>query len=191
MATILIPSCNSQTDLENLVNDEDISKIIKDFKQIEEVTEPNYGLLSYETKDIQNFKFGNITFSNYSVKDGYDYGSNSINICVENYESKKYLGSILNIVKEDEAKKLLAYLEKKHGNSEKRETGGNGIALFWEVKQSNQWIFLLQDTEHTREHIPYLSTKVIFVKQGVRIENSKDSNVFSILDNFNLAYPKE
>lgn len=190
MTSLFASSCTSQTDLENLVNDQNISDLVKKTTNTQQISDPDYGLLCYDTKEAQNFKFGTVVFSNYSVKDGYDYSVNTVKICVDNYQSNKFLGNILNIVNDQEGKKLKIYLEKAYGKPEKRDTGDNGIALFWNVDRSNQWIFLTQDIEYSRHKVAYLSTKVIMVKRGVKIENSKDKDVFSILDNFNLAYPK-
>lgn len=190
MTSVIVSSCTSQTDLESLVNDQDIPVLLKNTIEVHEIADPDYGLLCYDTKEAQNFKFGSVAFSKFSLKDGFDYSSNSVKICVDNHQSKRYLGTIINLVKEDEGKELATYLNNKYGNPEQRDTGENGIALFWNVDEKNQWIFLIQNTEYTRKKDSYLSTKVIVIKQGVRVENSNDSDVFSILDNFNLAYPK-
>jgi hypothetical protein len=189
MISSMIASCNSQTDLETLKYNESIIEIIKDTKETEKNQDAIYGLKSYTTEELQNFKFGDVSLSKYSVPDGYAYGTSNLYIHIDNYESSKYLGFSLCLTKEEEEKRLLMYLKKKYGNPEKRDTGGNGISLFWNVKQSNQWIFLSQNKENTRKNNEYLSTTITIVKQGTRVENSNDSKVFTILESFNMAYP--
>ena len=183
-------SCNSQTDLEVIKSDNNISTLVKNIPTSEKRLDELYGLMSYQTEDLQNFKFGEINFSKFKIPNGYAYGTNDLYLHVDNYTSNLFLGFTLNIVKEDESKKLLDYLKKAYGKPEVRETGGNGTSLFWNVTKSKQWIFLTQTKERTRKHDVYLSTKVIVVKQGTRIENSKDTKIFTILDNFSMSYPK-
>lgn len=187
---LTITSCNSQTDLEKLKIDSDISDLIKSIPTSEKRLDEQYGLMSYRIEELQNFKLGENTFSKFKIPNGYAYGTSDLYLHVDNYNTNKLLGFTLNIVKEEEAKKTLNYLKKKYGNPEVRDTGGNGISLFWNIKESKQWIFLTQNKERTRKHDIYVSTKVLFVKEGTRIENSKDSKIFTILDNFSMAYPK-
>lgn len=189
MITTVITSCNSQTDLETLKYNESVLEIIKNTKEIEKDQDAIYGLKSYRTEELQNFKFGDVSLSKYSVPDGYAYGTCNLYIHIDNYEVSKYLGFTLNITKEEEEKRLLMYLKKKYGNPENRNTGGNGISLFWNVKQSDQWIFLSQNKENTRKDNEYLCTTITIVKQGTRIENLNDPKVFTILESFNMAYP--
>ena len=187
---LTITSGNSQTDLEKLKIDSDISDLVKGIPTSEKRLDELYGLISYQTEELQNYKFGDISLSKFKIPNAYAYGTNDLYVHVDNYTSNLFLGFTLNIVKEDESKKLLVYLKKVYGNPEIRETGGNGISLFWNATKSKQWIFLTQNKERTRKQDVYLSTKVIVVKQGTRIENSKDSKIFTILDNFNMSYPK-
>ena len=190
MLSLMTTSCNSQTDLDELKFDSNVLGIVKDIKDIEKTRETDYGLLSYETEELQNFKFGDVSFSKYCVPDGYAYGSNSLDIHVDSYDSNNFLGITLNITNKEEVQKLLNYLKKKYGNPENRDTGGNGFAFLWQSDQSKQWIFFFQKEENTRKNNIYLSTRVVVLKQGTRVENAADSKVFTILESFNLSYPK-
>lgn len=190
MISTMITSCNSQTDLETLKYDRDISLLLKDVKSTEKIKDAYNSLLSYETEDLQNFKFGDVSFTKYSIPDGYAYGSNSLDIHVDSYDSNNFLGITLNITNKEEAQKLLNYLKKKYGNPENRDTDGNGLAFLWQCDQSKQWIFFFQKKENTRKNNIYLSTRVVVLKQGTRVENSNDPKVFTVLDLFNYMNPK-
>ncbi len=185
---LAIVSCNGQTDLETLKFDEKVpGNIVKGEKE----TEANYGLLAYKQADVQNYKLGTASFSAYSVPKGYEYSNNNLSVLVNSYQNNNYLGFILNLAKEDEGKKVIDYLTKTYGNPEKRSTDKTGTAYFWDAAAKNKWMFLTQTQELTQDNAKYTNTKLIVVKKGTRVENASDASVFSILDSFNLAYPKK
>jgi hypothetical protein len=190
MASLIITSCNSQTDLETLKTQQDISEVIKEIKNMEKTTDADYGLATYDTEDLQNFKFGDISLSKYSMPDGYSYSVNSLSIHVDEFGSNKFLGVTINIVKKDEAEKMLLYLTEKYGTPNNRETAGNGKALFWNVSKSKKWIFFTTQKDYTRKNSTYTSTKIMIIEEGIRVGNSKDNKTFTILDSFNLSFPK-
>lgn len=185
---LAIVSCNGQTDLETLKFDE---KVPENMVKGEKETEASYGLLSYRQADIQNYKLGSATFSAYTVPNGYDYSNNNLAVFVNTYQNNNYLGFVLNLAKEDEGKKTIDYLTKTYGSPEKRQTDKTGLAYFWDAASKNKWIFVTQTQESTRENAKYTSTKLVVVKKGTKVDNSSDAGVFSILDSFNLAYPKK
>jgi len=191
MCTTFI-SCNSQTDLELLEFDKPISDDIKKIKNVNEDSDALYGLLSYRTNELQNFKFGEVTFSKYAVPNGYDDAYNEIYIHVDNFNQNNYLGFSISITNDKEGEDLLNYLKKKFGKPEQRTTGlENGIVLVWEVKEPKQWILLVQNNGNTRDHKKYLQTDVTIVKQGVRVENTTNTKWFTILESFNVAHSKK
>jgi hypothetical protein len=190
MTSLMIISCNSQTDLETLRFGESIPEIIKKSNDIEKETDAMYGLKSFRTDELQNFKFGDCFFSKLSVPNGYAYSKNYIYIHVDNFNENKYLGFSLNIVNDDQSIALLKYLKKKFGNPEERDTEGNGIALFWQVEKPKQWIFFKQYKESTRDDKTYLNTTLTIVKQGIRVENTTNPKLFTILERFTLSNPK-
>lgn len=185
---LAIVSCNGQTDLESFKFDEKLpDNIIKGEKE----TEANYGLSSYKQANINNYKLGTASFSEYAVPKEYDYSNNNLALFVNSYQNNQYLGFILNLAKEDEGKKLIDYLTKTYGNPEKRSTDKTGVAYFWDASAKNKWLFLTQTQELTQSNTKYTNTKLIVVKKGTRVENSSDAGTFSILDSFTLAYPKK
>lgn len=185
---LAIVSCNGQTDLESLKFDE---KLPDNSLKGEKETEANYGLLSYKQANINNYKLGTASFSEYTVPKGYEYSNNNLALFVNSYQNNQYLGFVLNLAKEDEGKKLIDYLTKTYGNPEKRSTDKTGAAYFWDASAKNKWIFLTQTQELTQSNTKYTNTKLIVVKKGTRVENSSDAGTFSILDSFTLAYPKK
>lgn len=191
MTSLMIVSCNSQViDLETLKFDEQISESIKKINEIEQGPDPGYALKSYGTDKIENFKFGDFLFSNFSVPNGYAYSKNNIYIHVDNFNENKYLGFSATIVKDEESIALINYLKKKFGEPEERDTN-NGIAFFWQVKQPLQWVFLKQYKENNRDDKKYLHTDITVIKQGVRVENTTNTEVFTILQHFTLSNPKK
>lgn len=185
---LAIVSCNGQTDLESFKFDE---KLPDNSLKGEKETEANYGLLSYKQANINNYKLGTASFSEYTVPKGYEYSNNNLALFVNSYQNNQYLGFVLNLAKEDEGKKLIDYLTKTYGNPEKRSTDKTGAAYFWDASAKNKWIFLTQTQELTQSNTKYTNTKLIVVKKGTRVENSSDAGTFSILDSFTLAYPKK
>jgi len=185
---LAIVSCNGQTDLESLKFDE---KLPDNSLKGEKDTEANYGLLSYKQANINNYKLGTASFSEYTVPKGYEYSNNNLALFVNSYQNNQYLGFVLNLAKEDEGKKLIDYLTKTYGNPEKRSTDKTGAAYFWDASAKNKWLFLTQTQELTQSNTKYTNTKLIVVKKGTRVENSSDAGTFSILDSFTLAYPKK
>lgn len=190
---LLIISCNTtSTDLESLKFDKPIPEEIKGIKDIQEDDNGAYGLLSYRTNELQNFKFGDVSFSKYSVPNGYDDAYNLIYVHVDNFNQNKYLGFTISITNDKESNTLLNYLKKKFGKADERVNGlENGIALVWEVKDSNEWILFSQNTENTRHHKKYLNTELTIVKQGTRVLNSKNIKWLTILESFNGAHIKK
>jgi hypothetical protein len=188
-------SCNSQTDLEPLKFGTPIPENIKNIKNIKDVEKDDngtYGLKSYRSTELDNFKFGEVSFSKYAVPNGYDDAYSDIYIHVDNFEQNNYLGFSISIANDQEGTALLNYLKKKLGKAEERVNAlENGIALVWERKDSKQWILLEQNTENTRDRKKYLTTEITVVKQGTRVLNSKNPEVLTVLGSFTGAHSKK
>ncbi len=181
-------SCNSQTDLETIKFDKPVTEEIKKIKDAEKDDNGNYGLKSYKTTSLDNFKFGEVSFSKYNVPNGYDDAYSEIYIHVDNFEQNNYLGFSISLANDQQGTALLNYLKKKFGKGEERSTGlENGIALIWELKESKQWVLLEQNTENTRDHKKYLTTEVTIVKEGIRMLNSKNPEWLTVLENFKAS----
>jgi hypothetical protein len=191
MTSLIITSCNSQSiDLESLKFDQQISENILNIKKIEEDTDVTYGLKSYRTDELQNFNFGDLSFSKYSVPTGYDDGYSEIYVHVDNYKENKYLGFSISIANEKEGIALLNDFKKKYGKPEERNTGlVNGKAFVWKVKE--QWVLFVQHTENTRDHKNYIETNITIVKQGIRVENTNNLKWLTILESFYAMHAKK
>jgi hypothetical protein len=190
LASILITSCNVSTDIETLEYDTNISDFIASNKYLKKDIDAIYGLLSYRTDELQNFRFGDVNFSKYKVLKGYNADYNDLHIYVDNYKNNNFIGLTIEIAKEEEGKKLFDYLRKKYGEPESRESQ-NGLACVWHNNKLNQWILINQEKRETRDNKSFLYTKCTIVKKEVRVENSNDPKVFTILDLFSLAHPKK
>jgi hypothetical protein len=191
-AILMITSCSSQTDIDTLKFGDNVLTIIKDIEDIEKTRETDYGLLSYETQELQNFKFGNVSISKFKIPDSYDYGSNKLSIHIDQYDSNKYLGTTLEITNIEESKKILMYLEQKYGKPEKRYQAGdnNGKAYLWNIESLKKTILVTQVIEYTRKDNTYLSTRIVIVKEGIRLENTDDVKFPTITDQIKYLHPK-
>jgi hypothetical protein len=188
MTSLIIMSCNSQSiDLELLKFDQQIPESVLNIKKIKEDTDVTYGLSSYRTDELQNFKFGDITFSKYSVPNGFDDAYSEIYVHVDNYKENKYLGFSISIANEKEGIALLNYFKKKYGKPEERDKLGNSTAFVWELKDSKQWVLLVQNIFSTRDNKRYLQTDLTIVKQDLRVQNTTNVKWLTILESFNAT----
>ncbi|TWP29896.1 hypothetical protein ETU09_02630 [Apibacter muscae] len=186
----LMVSCQSQIDLEGLTPGEDISTLAKNLKETREDREPNYGLLGYRTENLDQYKFGEVSFSKYELPDGNVADYSDSYLFVDNFKKNRYLGFRLLLVNEKEGNQLLDYLRKQYGEPEVHEGSGKDKAYVWYVK--DQWILFNQKYgRKNQKGENFTSTYCMFVKQGTRVENSTDPKVFTILESFNMAYPKK
>ncbi|TWP29898.1 hypothetical protein ETU09_02640 [Apibacter muscae] len=190
LSSLLFISCQSQIDLEELTPGEDISTLAKNLKETREDREPNYALLGYRTDNLDQYKFGEVSFSKYELPNGYPANYSVSYLFVDNFKKNRYLGFRLTLVNEKEGNQLLDYLRKQYGEPEVHEASNNGQAYVWYVK--DQWILFSQDhISIDKKGNRFLTTDVIVIKQGTRVENSTDPKVFTILESFNMAYPKK
>ncbi|KAF2332804.1 hypothetical protein [Flavobacterium nitrogenifigens] len=191
--SLMVTSCDSQTDLETLEFDKSIPENIKKIKEIEKDDNGAYGLKSYRSTQLDYFRFGEVFFSKYAVPNGYDDAYSDIYIHVDNFEKNNYLGFTVYVTNDKEGEDLLNYLKKRFGKPEERTTGlENGSALVWELKESKQWVLLEQNTENTRDHKKYLNTEFTIVKQGTRMLNSNNPEWLTVLENFKArSTPKD
>lgn len=179
-------SCHGRTDLESLDFYQKIPDVSIDSEREEEVV---YGLLSYKQIDVQNYRMGTVLFSVYSIPEGYDYSSNNLSLFVDSYEKNNYIGFELNLVKENEAEMLIDFLTKTYGKPEIRTTNNTDIGYYWDASAKDKWLFLTQTKEFARNDKQYTNTKLVVVKNGTSVGGGQST--FSILDSFNLSYPKK
>ena len=180
---LLLISCKGKIDLEKIAFD---SKIDEKFRNYEKEVTNESGFKSYTSTELNDLKFGEIDFNTYKVKNGYPYGENQIWILVDDYDNNTFSGIEL-ILNNEKGSELFNYINKKYGKADSREDS-NSKAYFWNAK--NIWVFLKQKHEFNMKHEVYTQTTFSFIKKGIRVENSKDEKVFTILDYFNLTYPK-
>ncbi|MFW0714714.1 hypothetical protein [Pedobacter sp. N23S346] len=110
----LATSCTSQTDLEALKFDEDISKIIDGHKEFRKNLAGSYGLNGYSSTQLDGFKIGSAEISTYEVPKGNVSDHSDLWIYIDNYNTKKLLGYKYSSADEEESKKVLDYLKSKY-----------------------------------------------------------------------------
>ncbi len=116
---ILTTSCNSQVDIETLKFNSDISNTI-DIQNMEKESEPNFGQSTYKTYNLNNFKYDDIILNDYILEDKAENSlikyRSSLSFLVDNFNSNKLTGFIIEIQKEDEGNKLLEYFKTNYKN---------------------------------------------------------------------------
>lgn len=192
-ASLMITSCNSQTDLEILKCNESILEIIKNTKEIEKDHDIIYGLKSYRTDNLQNFRFGNVSFSKYVMPNAFNADYNDLYLHVDNYENNNFIGFTIELVNKEEGEKLFLYLKQKYGNPEFRQPRegykyqkGEGNYI-WDSNNLDYWILLSQTPRLKKDHSNFIYSRCVLIKKGTRVENSTDSTVFTVLDSFKMS----
>lgn len=210
MTSLIIISCNSQTDLETLKLDTNISSTLENTK-FEKDKNIDFGLVAYVTEDIEFFKYGNVNFSNFTIKDNsknslIKYSSN-LSIYVDNFKSNKLSGIKIEIENEIEGKNLLKYVKSKLGKPllENIYDQDNQVqsSFLWDDKKNNQLIYINQQTEtYNDPEEKFVSTDITILKKGLKMipssgnnpENIKkileeNPNAFDVLEVFKSYFP--
>lgn len=183
--TTIITSCNSQSvDLEKLKFDTDLTLII-DTTKFEKDNNIRYGLVGYVTEDIEKFKYGNVNFSNITIKDKAKNSlikySSTLSFYVDNFKSNKLSGLIIKIENENEGKSLLQYLNNKLGKPLKQNlySEDNHIenSFLWDDQKGGQLVYIEQHTENFSEgKDKFIATEVTILKRGIKLAPDKRNN---------------
>ncbi|KAF2332801.1 hypothetical protein [Flavobacterium nitrogenifigens] len=186
---IIMTSCNSQTDLETLKFDSDISSIVTDTTIFEKDENIRYSFVGYVTTNIDNFKYGDVNLSKLEIKDNVKsslikYTSN-LSIYVNNFKNNKLSGLIIKIENENEGKNLLSYMKTKLGKPllQNIYNKDNHIQskYLWDDKKKNQLVYITQNTEYyNNDKNSFISTEVTILKRGLKLTPDKGNNPESI-----------
>lgn len=187
----MVTSCNSQTDLETLKFDTDVSSIIKvnDTTKFKKDKTVRYGLVAYTTDDIDNFRYANVDFSKLSIKDDAKNSlityTSDLSIYVDNFKSNKLSGIIIKIENENEGKSLLNYMKTKLGKPLMKNIDNKDNYLessyLWDDKKGNQLVYVTQDTKYfSGEKNKFISTEVTILKRGMKLTPDEGNNPESI-----------
>jgi len=177
-------SCNSQTDLEALKFDEDISKTMENHKELEKNLAGDHGLKAYRTHKLDGFKIGNVGISTYETPKGNASDHSELWVYVDDYKSKKFLGYTFSSANEEESKRLITDLKSKYKGYKTNTNKIHGDFYFWDLPEFNKWIFVDQS-----DNINHIQTRFTVVKRGLRVENSKSPSVYSIYDVYKMMQP--
>lgn len=182
---LMIASCNSQTDLETLKFDTDVSLTIKDVAKFEKDINIDFGLVAYVTEDINNFRYGNVNFSNLTIKDNaknslIKYISN-LSIYVDNFNSNNLSGIKIEIKNESEGGNLLKYMKAKLGKPllENLYDKDNHVqsSYLWDDVKNNKIIFIDQQTEYYNDFKErFVSTDITILKKGLKMVPAPGNN---------------
>ncbi|WP_194138891.1 hypothetical protein [Flavobacterium hungaricum] len=192
--TLMITSCNSQTDLEKIKLDTNVSSIVKDSTKFEKENDVIFPFISYETNKVNNYSFGKLSFTNYRIEDTdknslINYESR-ISFFVDNYESNKLLGFAIRIEKEDEGNDLFNYVKNKLGKPLKQNVYNKDnhvqSSYLWDDKARNQLIYIKQNTEYfSNEKNKFISTELAVFKRGLKLnpdEGTDSQKIKNLLD---------
>jgi hypothetical protein len=190
---LIITSCNSQTDLETLKFDTDVSLRVKDTTMFQKGNDIIFPFLSYETHKIKNYSYGKLNFTNYRIKDKAKNSliayESSLSFFVDNYKSNKLLGFAIRIEKEDEGHNLLNFIKNKLGKPLKQNIydKDNFIqsSYLWDDKKRNQLVYISQNTNYfSGEKNRFLSTELAIFKREIKLtpdEGNNPENIKKIL----------
>lgn len=187
MISTMVTSCNSQTDLESLKFDTDVSSIInvKDTTKFKKNKTLSYGLVAYTTDDIDNFRYANVNFSNLSIKDDAKNSliryTSDLSFYVDNFNSNKLSGIKIKIENESEGKILLNYMKTKLGNPLMKNIDNEDNHLessyLWDDEKRNQLVYVTQDTKYfSGEKNRFISTEVSILKRGMKLTPDEGNN---------------
>jgi hypothetical protein len=179
LTSFMIISCNSQTDLETLKFDTDISLTIKDTTKFEKGNDIIFPFLSYTTYKISNYSYGKISLTNYNIKDTaknslITYDSN-LSLFVDNYQSNKLVGFAIRIEKEDEGNDLFNYIKIKLGKPLMKNIDNEDNHLqssyLWDDKNGNQLVYITQNTNSFSDgKNSFVATELAIFKRNMTIK---------------------
>lgn len=183
--SLLITSCNNQTDLETLKFNSDISSIINNTTEFEKEKNAEYGLVAYITEDIKKFSYGNVDLSNKTIKDNaknslIKYSSN-LTIYVDDFKSNKLSGIKIHNENEAEGQNLLKHIKLKLGkplleNIYNKENHVQSSYL-WDDKKNNQIIYITQQTEYyNNSKDRFISTDINILKKELKMVPNSGTN---------------
>lgn len=182
-------SCDSQkNDLLSIPFDQPVTELIHTNK-LQGTQDVNYGVYSYQTDQLDKFRIGNINLKTYAYPNSAAADYNNLQMYVDNRKSQRYLGFRYTTVKQDEITALLEQLKKQYPEFERRKDSP-GDAYFWDLKSLNAWLFYYPSFSRDKNDKNFLHSNFLFVKKGTRVENSKDTSVFTIWQLMELQYPK-
>ena len=191
MMGMVILSCKSPTttDLLSLKFDSDISGLVLRDKTLKKDYDPNLGITSFSTNKIDGYAIGNVTLNTYSYPNANLADHSNLSLLVSAKNKSNFLGFIYSSVNQDETKAIIEYLKKTYPTYQQSDTKGNGESFFWDIPKLNGWIFTYQGISKDKDNNSFFNTNFILVKRGIRMENSADTKVQTILDYYKMMYP--
>jgi uncharacterized protein YcfL len=192
--SLMISSCNSQTDLETLKFDTDVSLIIKDTTKFEKGNDIIFPFLSYKTSKISDYSFGKLSLTNYNIKDTAKNSlityTSDLSLFVDNYKSNRLAGFAIRIKKENEGNDLFNYIKTKLGKPlmENIYNKDNIVQnrFLWDDKKGNQLVYITQNTNSfSDDKNSFVATELAVFKRNMTLkpdENNDPEGIKKLLE---------
>ena len=168
-------SCNSQVDLEKLKINEHISPVIEKINHVNNDVPWGYNLIGYASTDIEQFRYGDISFTKHNNLNLYEADYDYIALLVDDYNSNNLTGIFFNLVNEEVAIKLFDFIKNKYGDPEHRRREGmedndTEDAFVWENSMTDEMILFEKDkNSNDRNGNPISTTKCYILKKGLQM----------------------
>lgn len=182
-------SCQSQgkTDLEKIDFSKNYKDILKDMKVQTDPREIVTTLPIATTKEVNNFRFGNVTFMNTNEN---DIKSSTVGILINNTTERSSKGIKIEVEDTDTSNKLFNYLKSQYNtpkilsgipqkNSDSQILGNS--AFSWNLKDKT--IVLAQYYEYTDKK-PTVSSVLYFIDNKVMMPDKQESVTSHVVKTF-------
>lgn len=182
-------SCQSQgkTDLEKIDFSKNYKDILKDMKVQTDPREIVTTLPIATTKEVNNFRFGNVTFMNTNEN---DIKSSTVGILINNTTERSSKGIKIEVEDTDTSNKLFNYLKSQYNtpkilsgipqkNSDSQILGNS--AFSWNLKDKT--IVLAQYYEYTDKK-PTVSSVLYFIDNKVMMPDNQESVTSHVVKTF-------
>lgn len=182
-------SCQSQgkTDLEKIDFSKNYKDILKDMKVQTDPREIVTTLPIATTKEVNNFRFGNVTFMNTNEN---DIKSSTVGILINNTTERSSKGVKIEVEDTDTSNKLFNYLKSQYNtpkilsgipqkNSDSQILGNS--AFSWNLKDKT--IVLAQYYEYTDKK-PTVSSVLYFIDNKVMMPDNQESVTSHVVKTF-------
>jgi len=188
---MIIISCKPQTktDLLTVKFDLDLSMFTLRDKELKKDVDPNLGLVTLTTQELDGYAIGDTKLTTYAYLNGNLADYNNLSIFVTSKDKNNYLGFHYSCVNQEETKAIITYLKKTYPIYQQSTTEGSGKSFFWDIPQINAWLFTYQGISTDQSGKNFFSTNFIFVKKTTRMANSMDPKAITVMHYYKMMYP--
>lgn len=184
-------SCQSRVDLLEIKFGENISRTINS-ERFRKGLDRNVstGIWASTTEQPEGFQIGDVNLSAYRFPDGALADYSYADLLIEDETDPGYLGFEYTSVNEKEGQKLLGYLKKSFPKFEYRPGEGQDV-YFWDIPKKDAWMFMTQGIRSKRKNGNMMETRLMYVRRGVRQDNTRDPKEFTVWQHFDYVNKKK